>query len=246
MKIESIKYHIDSGISIFCVKSGDGETKVITPEQIRYAIVNYDISLINNPLKRVKEQYKLNKRNIVFQDENFVLFFPLENIIKPNESQISFRSIIFYLQGGKKLSFQIESTYSFIELQRNNNGKIIHAPSKGKIHTKAGKDLQEGETPPQTSPIGNTISALASRGEDTSLFVDSFQKFKDSIQDSELLNLFANKEKSINFNLKNFGISLLCKLLLLIKYLNNLVDNEFQEDLQKFLKVNLMESGVAT
>lgn len=60
MKIESIKYHIDSGISIFCEKSGDRETKIITPEQIRYAIVNYDISLIDNPLKTVKEQYKLN------------------------------------------------------------------------------------------------------------------------------------------------------------------------------------------
>ena len=87
---------------------------------------------------------------------------------------------------------------------------------------------------------------MVNREGDKNLFVDSFQKFKENIKDSDLLDLFSSKEKALNFNLKSFGISLLCKLLLLIKYLNNLVDNEFQEDLQKFLKVNLMGSEVLT
>jgi len=246
MNILSIKFHIDSGISIFCEKSGEMEAEKLTPEHIQYAIINYDISLINDPFKRVKEQYKLNKRNIEFQQHYFVLFFPLDNIIKPNESQITFRSIVFFLKEGKKLSFQIDKTYSFIELQKSNSGKIVHAPSKGKIHTKGNKNLQKGESSSQTSSISNKNSTLAHGEGDKTLFVDSFKKFKENIQDSDLLNLFTNKEKALNFNLKSFGISLLCKLLLLIKYLNNLVDNEFQEDLQKFLKVNLMESEALT
>ena len=244
--MEHIKYDVDSGISIFCTKSGEMETEKITPEHVRHAIIDYDISLINDPLTRVKEQYKLNKRNIEFQDHNFALFFPLDDIIKPNESQITLRSIVLYLTDSKRLSFQIDQTYSFSELQKNNNGKIVHAPSKGRLHTKAHKNLQKGESCSQTSPINKKNSTLAKREADKTLFVDSFKKFKETMQESDLLSLFTTKEKALNFNLKSFGISLLCKLLLLIKYLNNLVDNEFQEDLQKFIKSNLLESEAST
>ena len=106
--MECIKYDVDSGISIFCTKSGKTETKQITSDHVRHAIINYDISLINNSITRVREQYKLSKRNIEFQHDNFVLFFPLDNIIKPSESQITLRSINFYLKEGKKLKFQID------------------------------------------------------------------------------------------------------------------------------------------
>lgn len=239
-------YDVDSGISIFCTKLGEIETEKITLEHVRHAIINYDISLINHPIKRVREQYKVSKRNIEFQQDNFVLFFPLDNIIKPNESQITLRSIDFYLKESKKLKLQIDQTYSFIELQKNSSSQIVHAPSKNKLHTKAGESLQEGESSSQTSPVSNNNSTLVEREQDKTLFIDSFQKFKNSIQESDLLNLFSNKEKTLNSNLKSFGISLLCKLLLLIKYLNNLVDNEFQEDLQKFLKTNLLESEAST
>lgn len=243
MKIESIKYDIDSGISIFCTKSG-GEK--ISFEYVQHIIINYDISLINNSITRVRERFKLNKRNIKFQQENFVLFVPLDNVIKPSESQITLRSLALYLEGNKKLQFQINQTYSFSELQKISGSKIDYSPSKGKLRTKASKNLQKGESCSQTSPVSKQTSSLAKGKGDSRLFVDSFKKFKDSIQESELLDLFSTKEKALNSNLKSFGISLLCKLLLLVKYLNNLVDNEFQEDLQKFLKVNLMGSEVST
>ncbi len=246
METKHIKYDVDSGISIFCTKSGATETKQITPDNVRHAIINYDISLINNSTTRVREQYKLNKRNIEFQHDNFVLFFPLDNLIKPNESQLSLRSIEFYLKDGKRLKFQIDQTYSIIELQKNSNSHIVHAHSKGKLSDRAGKNLQKSESSSQASPIKNNNSTLTKREGNKTLFVDSFQKFKKSIEESDLLNLFTTKEKSLNSNLKSFGISLLCKLLLLIKYLNNLVDNEFQEDLQKFLKTNLLKSEVST
>jgi hypothetical protein len=246
METKHIKYDVDSGISIFCTKSGATETKQITPELVRYAIISYDISLINNSITRVREQYKLNKRNIEFSHDNFVLFFPLDNIIKPHDSQITLRSLEFYLKDSTKLKFQIDQTYSFIELQNNNNIHIAHTPSKIRVSTKAGKNLQVSVKSSQTSSSNNQYSTLAKREEGKDFSVDSFQKFKESIEKSDLLNLFTTKEKSLNSNLKSFGISLLCKLLLLIKYLNNLVDNEFQEDLQKFLKTNLLNSEVST
>ena len=239
-------YDIDSGISIFCSKSGKDKTENITPEKIRHAVVNYDISLINDPIKRVREQYKLGRRNIEFQQDNIVLFFPLDNILNPKESQITLRSIDFYFKDSTKLKFKIDQTYSFIELQKNKNEKIIQAPSEDKFNTKAGESLQKRESPTLTSSVRHNNSTLAKRGEDKTLFIDSFQKFKNLVQDSDLLNLFSTKEKTLNSNLKSFGISLLCKLLLLTKYLNNLVDNEFQQDLHKFLKINLLETGAST
>lgn len=245
MKIRCIKFDLD-GISIFCRKSEEDKDEKVSINYTKHIIINYDISLIHNPLHHVKEQYKLSRRDIELQHRDFVLFFPLDNIINPNDSQITLYSIIFYLKDGKKLPFHINQTYSFLELQKNDTCKTIHATPIKKLDTKVSKDLQKGESPSQTSSINGITSSLAKEKGEGRLFVDSFKKFKDSIQESELLDLFSTKEKALNSNLKSFGISLLCKLLLLVKYLNNLVDNEFQADLQKFLKVNLMGSEVAT
>ena len=73
-------------------------------------------------------------------------------------------------------------------------------------------------------------------------FIDSYKKFKADIQDTDLLELLRHKTSTIDFNLKNFGISLLCKLLLLVKYVNELVDNDFQSDLQEFLQINIFKN----
>jgi len=35
MKITTIKFHIDSGISIFCERTGEDEHQQISPEQIK-------------------------------------------------------------------------------------------------------------------------------------------------------------------------------------------------------------------
>jgi len=246
LQMQSIQYDLDCGISIFCKSSREKKEKVgsITPELLRYAIINYDISLIDNPIKRVREQYKVNKRNIEFQQDHFVLFLPVDNIIRPNESQIILRSIAFYLKDSKK-ELRIDQTYSFTELQKNANSKITHAPSKGKKSTKAGKGQQRAAISSKTSSMKKANSTLTKK-ENITLFIDSFQKFKQNIKETDLTDLFSTKEKALNFNLKNFGISLLCKLLLLIKYLNTLVDNEFQADLQTFLKTNLLKSEALT
>ncbi|MFW9821590.1 MAG: hypothetical protein ACFFE4_01560 [Candidatus Thorarchaeota archaeon] len=241
MYIKSIRYHIDSGISIFCATSGQGQDEYLTPDQVRYIIVNYDISLVRDPLKKVKEQCKIYNRNITFQDQEFVLFFPLDNVIKPNESQITFRSLFFFLHDGSKISVPINATYSFIELQKNNITTTLYPTNPGKNHDVESMNPQEGESCSQ--PFHGTSSSLTSEDKDNTLFVDSLHTFKEQVKKSELFELIKTKEKTLDFNLKNFGISLLCKLLLLVKYVNTLVDNEFQEDLHKYLMTNILEEG---
>jgi len=71
-------------------------------------------------------------------------------------------------------------------------------------------------------------------------FITSYEKFKSQIEDTGMLDLLKNKPSTVDFNLKNFGISLLCKLLLLIKSVNELVDNDFQKDLHEFLRSQIL------
>ena len=98
MNIETIKFHLGSGISIQCKKVGKKEQQQFIPEHLRSAIVSYEISLKNDPLKQVKEKCRINNRNIEYNPQYFTLFFPLENIIEPHESQITFRSLVFLFQ----------------------------------------------------------------------------------------------------------------------------------------------------
>ncbi len=228
MKVNSIRFHIDSGISIFC-KSTEEEYN-----SLRYAIVNYDISIISAPYKKVQEQCKIYKKVIQFQQPYFTLFFPLDNIINPHESQISIKSILFFLNGSKRVNFTINKTYTFKELQKKTT-------TIGKLHDTIRENLQRGRLSSQTkgSSTKHSISPSINTEETKSLFVNSLKQFKTEIQGSNLENLIKKKGRALEFNLKNFGISILCKLLLLTKYVNNLVDNDFQEDLTEFVKLNL-------
>ncbi|MHA2267336.1 MAG: hypothetical protein ACXAB8_06000 [Promethearchaeota archaeon] len=81
MKIESIKYHIDSGISIFCEKSEKSEAKQLTPERLRYVVVNYDISLIKDPLKMISHNnIKKKKKNFKSPLYPFFAFIPKKKL----------------------------------------------------------------------------------------------------------------------------------------------------------------------
>jgi hypothetical protein len=246
MEIENIKFHIDRGISIRCKQSGGKELQKFTPEHLRSAIVNYDISLIHDPLKKVKETCRIDNRNIECKSTNFTLFFPLENIIEPNESQITFRSLVFLLNNKSKISHPLNETYSFIELQKNSMEHSIYTTegmNQGQKdeNLQEGKHFQSGNTPsPGIPPRINTITAT--KEELKHLFEDSYHKFLKDFQTSQVQDMVTSKQSTLDFNMKNFGISLLCKLLLLVKYFNVLVDNDFQGDLNTFLQQNLLDT----
>ncbi|KKL02059.1 hypothetical protein LCGC14_2626670, partial [marine sediment metagenome] len=110
----------------------------------------------------------------------------------------------------------------------------------GKLHDTYRENLQKGGLSSQmkgTSAQHNISSSP--KVEETKLFVDSLKKFKSEIQGSNFENLIKNKAKAMDFDLKSFSFSILCKLLMLTKYVNNLVDNDFQKDLTKFVTLEL-------
>lgn len=189
MKLSVIKYNLDSGISVYCEESQEEQFS-----SLRYAIVNYDISLINEPLKKVREQCKIYKENIEFQQHRFILFFPLDNIISPYESHISFRSIIFSTEGNKKIQFVIDETYSFKELQKNSTGKSIKTKPLENLRETYQENLQEGKSsslqkgPP---PEHNILSSENSKEGTNDLFVDSLKQFTDNIRGSNLEELIS-------------------------------------------------------
>jgi len=250
MKVTHIKFHIDSDISIYCERTGKDEHHQITPEHLKNITVMYEISLINDPLKKVKEQCRIYNRNIEYTSHYFTLFFPLENIIQPHESQISFRALVFYFKDNPKLIFPIDETYTFIELQKNSMESSIRTTDWHKNQGVAHENLQKGEpsnsgiTPsPGISPPQKQISPVITTKEELKLlFEDSYKKFQADLQNSSVKDLLKSKQGTIEFNMKNFGISLLCKLLLLVKYFNELVDNDFQEDLNAFLQHSMLEN----
>ncbi|KKN13017.1 hypothetical protein LCGC14_1010620 [marine sediment metagenome] len=242
MKVNSIRFDIDREISIYCEKSEEEDFS-----SFKYAVVDYDISLISEPLKKVREQCKIYKKDIQFQQKYFILFFPLDNIISPYESQVRFKSIIFFINGNKKIQFKINKTFSFKELQRNGSGKSINTTTIGKLRETYQEDLQKGGLSSQKkgySAKHNNSSSTTSE-ETKSLFADSLKQFNDQVRGSNLESLIKKKGATLQFNLKSFGISLLCKLLLLTKYINNLVDNDFQNDLSQFVKINLVDERLS-
>ncbi|MBA7515050.1 hypothetical protein ES705_07088 [subsurface metagenome] len=246
MKITSIKFHIDGGISIFCERTEGDERQQITPDHLKSVTVVYEISLIHDPLKKVKEQCRIYNRNIEYYPHYFTLFFPLENIIQPHESQITFRSLIIYFKDKPKLSFTVDETYTFLELQKNSIENSMRTTDR--IQGVAHGNLQKGKpsksdnthspgiSPPQASPVITTKEELKL------LFEDSYKKFQADLQKSNIQDVLKSKQNTLEFNMKNFGISLLCKLLLLVKYFNVLVDNDFQDDLNTFLQHNMLEN----
>ena len=145
MKITSIKFHIDSGISVQCERTGEDEHHQISPEHLKNITVIYDISLINDPLKKVKEQCRIYNRNIKYYPHYFTLFFPLENIIQPHESQITFRSLAVFFKDNSKVKFPIDETYTFVELQKNSMESSIRTTVKEKNQGVAHENLQKGK-----------------------------------------------------------------------------------------------------
>ena len=242
MKLNSIRFDINGGIAIYCEKSEEEDFS-----SLRFAIVDYDISLINEPLRGVKEQSRIYKKDIQFQHQYFILFFPLDNIISPYESQVRFKSILFFMDGNRKIRFTINKTFSFKELQKNGPGKSINTTTIGKLHETYQEDLQKGGLSSQkkgyTAKHNNSSSKTSE--EAISLFVDSLKQFSDKVRGSNLESLIKKEGPTLQSNLKSFGISLLCKLLLLTRYVNSLVDNDFQDHLNQFVKINLVEEKLS-
>ncbi len=229
---------INSKIKVFCVKSEAKEYKTITPDLVQYITVSYSIRLINSPGRKVTEQIKLNKKEINFIEKFVVFSFQITDLSSPDTCELNLHTLTFYFNELPPLKVTINKTHTFRSIQSATAPIIpkekIQIPHESKIKQKKEKFVT-------VDPSSKRI--IKKKDVQTpSHFTDSYEKFKSRIQDTDFLNLLQQKTGSIDFSLKSFGISLLCKLVLLITYLNKLVDNDFQQDLQEFLKSNILEN----
>ena len=246
MKLKNVIY-LDSYIKIFFLKTEREEIKTISPKLVQNITIDYSIGLINNLGGKVQESIKINKKDIEFMENYVVVTFHIENLHDPNNCEINFRSLIISLKDFPRFKMHIGKIYTFRSIQSENypatnlieNQKISRIVKIPKIIEK--RKIMSNNTDPI---IINPVRKIKRKDdkETSNHFIDSYKKFKADIQDTDLLELLRHKTSTIDFNLKNFGISLLCKLLLLVKYVNELVDNDFQSDLQEFLHINIFKN----
>ncbi len=237
MKLVRIIY-LDSFIKIFFVKTDKKELDTITLAFVNNITLSYSIRLINSPGRKVTEQVKINNDNLSFIDNFMVISFYITDLHSPENCELSLHTLNIHFNDSPTLKMKINKTHTFKSIQSatapiiSKTSKLITRPKqkqKKKVHIKS-------TTKEKTE--------IMTKEEDNSQpqFTDSFEKFKDRIQGTNLLDLLKKKTDSVDFNLKNFGISLLCKLLLLVTYVNQIVDNEFQHDLQEFMRTNILKS----
>ncbi|MBA7613913.1 hypothetical protein ES703_21171 [subsurface metagenome] len=231
MKFKNIIY-LDGYIKIFLVRTGREEIKKFSLALVKHLIIHYSIGLVNNKGTRIKESVKVDPNDIEFTEDYIIVSFMLEGLRDPYECEITIHTLTVFLTDGSRIRLKVEKTTQFryitsefpeITLKKGPTNLDIINPSNSKI--KEGRK-EESNTEKDTSEH----------------FINSYEQFKAKIQDTDLIDLIKCKTNTIDFSLKNFGISLLCKLLLLTKYVNELVNNDFQNDLSEFLKDNILKS----
>lgn len=229
MILKNIIY-LDSSIKVIFDIPGKDEFKTLTTGNLQYLAISYRIGLIKSSGDKITETVKINKNDIEIIDNLLNTSFRLDGLHKPFDCEITLDSMTLIIKDNLKHKININETFSFRSIASDAssffellNGKAKKEPSalKSKAKVKISKNLPEKKS--------------------SQNFIDSYEQFRDSLDKTDFIDILKLKTGTIDFNLKNFGISLLCKLLLLTKFVNELVDNEFQEDLHRFLKINFIQ-----
>ena len=162
-------------------------------------------------------KYKINKNKVKIFKNVIVLSFSLDELNQIEDCQITIDSLSIYLDSQKRIKTEFKKTFLFDEIYSTNNDLEIQTPL---LEQKKRKDIKNAQI--------------------TRHFKDSYEKFKDLIDQSKIGNLIKYKAKSFDHALKEFGISLLCRVLLTVSHLNTLLENDFKEDLDTFLTTNIL------
>jgi hypothetical protein len=241
MLVKKIIY-IDSNIKVCCIKNKKAELEKLCPELMQHVFFKYSIGLENNPASRVQETIKIEPKDIKCVNNHILFSFHLDGLLKPAECDFTIHSITFFLKNSPrfKIYIGISKLFRFIE----SDPAIIDNLLMKKKRISDQRTTKNKNSVKNTSK--NSLSAVkgshGSKGklDDIRHFMDSYEKFKSQFKNAKINNILENKPNAIDFNLKSFGISLLCKLLLLIKSVNELVDNDFQKDLHEFLQAQIL------
>lgn len=236
MNIKKIIY-LDSTIKVCCEKTTPEEANKLTSKVVQQACIYYSIGLKDNPVSKVVETVKVEKKDIIYTRKYIILSFPLDGLLKPQESEITLNSIHFIFQDKSKYKVKIGYTQPFRSIESDPT-VIENIIKNGRKATPSATQTKKSTKKQKLKKI--SVPRLSGNLDDIKHFINSYQRFKGKFQESELQQLLKTKPNTVDFNLKSFGISLLCKLLLLIKSVNELVDNEFQKDLHEFLRSQIL------
>jgi hypothetical protein len=92
------------------------EINGISPKFVRSANLKYSISLISNPLQKIKEILKIRKNDIIFEKNYVKISFNIDELYS-EDCRIHLKEITFFFISFPKISYRINKTYDFLELQ---------------------------------------------------------------------------------------------------------------------------------
>ena len=224
MNITKIIYTPERVIKICVSKTGKDEQKQLVPDLVQYAIVIYTIGLIGKPETAIQEAYKINKSTVKIFKNIIVLSFSLDELNQVENCEITFNSIVIFLSSRKRFETKFARTFSFEEIYTTKDLLDIKAPE-----VQSNKKQEQK----QIEPTKKTVQV-------DKHFKESYEKFKRAIKDSSIGDLIRSKSKPFDHALKEFGISLLCRALMIVSHLNILLNNDFKNDLNSFLRLNVL------
>ncbi len=227
MNITRAIYSPDRVIKVCVSKTSTEEQKHIVPNLVRHAIIFFSIGLIDKPETAIEEAYKINKNKVKIFKNLVVLSFSLEELNQIEDCQISIDSLTIFLNSKKKIRTEFGKTFSFEEIYGIDDDIEINTPLLQQKKESHDNKIKGKENEKRNVQVAKH-------------FKDSYEKFKDVIEQSKIGNLIKYKSKSFDHALKEFSISLLCRVLLTISHLNTLLENDFKKDLSSFLKSNIL------
>ncbi len=225
MNITRVIYNPDRVIKVCVSKTSEDEQKQLVPNLVQHVVVFFSIGLINKPESAIEEAYKINKNKVKIFKNLVVLSFSLDELNQVENCQITIDSLTIFLSSKKKVKTEFRKTFAFEEIYSTNDDLEINFPL-----------FQQKKESQDNRIKGKEKSNIQVQKH----FKDSYEKFKDVIEQSKIGNLIKYKSKSFDHALREFGISLLCRVLLTISHLNTLLENDFEKDLNTFLKSNVL------
>ena len=232
MNITKVIYTPERVIKVCISKTGKDEQQQLVSDLVRHAIVFFTIGLIDKPESAIEEVYKINKNKVKIFKNLVVLSFSLEELNQVEDCQITIDSLTIFLSSKKKIKIEFRRTFTFEEIFSTNDDLEINIPL---LQQKRGQ-IESQRYLKKSSIKEKERSNIQTK----KYFKNSYEKFKDIIEESKIGNLIKYKSKSFDHALKEFGISLLSRVLLTISHLNTLLQNDFKKDLNFFLKSNVL------
>ena len=223
MNITRVVYNPDRVIKVCVSKTSTEEQKQLVPALVRHAIIFFSIELIDKPGSLIEEAYKISKNKVKIFKNVIVLSFSLDELNQIEDCQITIDSLSIFLDSQKRIKSEFRKTFLFEDIYSTNDdleAPLLQQKKKSQNNKIKGKERKNQQI--------------------AKYFKDSYEKFKDVIDQSKIGNLIKYKAKSFDHALKEFGISLLCRVLLTVSHLNTLLENDFKEDLNTFLTTNIL------